>query len=115
MNLPPLDHILPFFMAVDRRTQFSLSRSLEALIVAAVTGGVAVYGVTTKMSVDMDYVKQSQIETKQTLGELQARIETLRMELLTERATHERAIAEQILRRDALDKRLEQVEKKVVR
>lgn len=113
MNLPSLDHILPFFMAVDRRTQFSLSRSLEALIVAAVTGGVAVYGVTTRISVDMDYVKQSQVDTKQTLGELQARIETLRMELLTERATHERAIAEQIMRREATEKRIAQIEKKV--
>ena len=113
MNLPPLDQILPFFMAVDRRSRFSLSRSLEALVVAAVTGGVAVYGVTTKMGVDMDYVKQSQVETKHTLNDLQERIESLRIELLAERAAHQRAIAEQVIRRELTEKRIDQIEKRV--
>ena len=44
----------PFILATGKQVHLSVARVIEALIIAGVTGGIAIYGMTMVMQAKMD-------------------------------------------------------------
>lgn len=64
------DHSLPFMLAIGQSQKLSVQRIVEAIIIAAIAGGVSVYGVTQALEVKLNDVAARQISIAQKVDAL---------------------------------------------
>lgn len=102
--------LVPFLMIGERRVNakanVSITRLIEAFIIAGIAGGVAVYGTTTKLSGELEQMVRNQIRIE---GEIKEIKEFARLT----RETQLKVMDARGARLDAIDKRLDQIDKRL--
>src|SRR5258706_15863568 len=102
--------LVPFLMTGERRangkTNVSVTRLIEAFIIAGISGAVAVYGTTVKLSGELEQVVRNQIRIEVEIKEIK---EFARLT----RETQLKVMDARGARLDAIDKQLDQIDKRL--
>lgn len=65
---------VPFLMVGERRvgtkSSISITRLIEAFIIAVISGGVAVYGTTVRLSAELEILGKNQVRIEMELKEV---------------------------------------------
>ncbi len=102
--------LVPFLTVGERRiasmSSISVTRLIEAFIIAGISGAVAVYGTTVKLSGELEQVVRNQIRIEVEIKEIK---EFARLT----RETQLKVMDARGARLDAIDKRLDQIDKRL--
>ncbi len=66
--------LVPFVLATGQHPPLNMTRVIESLIIAAVTGAVTMWGVQQRVAVEIDALKEQNTRIQAQLTDLQAAV-----------------------------------------
>lgn len=75
MQLPDMSNFIPFLLSAGmKQPHWNLQRVIEALLIGAITGGIAMWGTQQVIATQMQALEKQVIEVKTELREIRSDI-----------------------------------------
>lgn len=102
--------LMPFMMMTERRAKngsmISITRLVEAFVIAGISGAIAVYGTTVKLNSELDNLNRNQVRIEMDLKEIKEFAKQTR-------ETQLKMVEARGVRLDAIEKRLDAIDRKI--